>query len=172
MRPLRVIGEVGASSSRWAVVRHDGAELFPHKGEALPGFNPLNGDPDLFAEGLRSSLLERAPDALEAPEVLVYGAGCGSPERRVRMASTIAGVWPQAAVHVDTDLMGAARGAPTQEGRTLRLPLRPLAPGGYVRIPLPLPGVKPGLANIVTLIVLLLLVRTVKIDQLMKRGGQ
>jgi hypothetical protein len=35
-------------------------------------------------------------------------------------------------------LMGAARGAPTQEGRTLRLPLRPLAPGGYVRIPLPL----------------------------------
>ncbi|MEZ4251512.1 MAG: MG2 domain-containing protein [Polyangiales bacterium] len=35
-------------------------------------------------------------------------------------------------------LLGAARGAPTQEGRTLRLPLRPLAPGGYVRIPLPL----------------------------------
>ena len=35
-------------------------------------------------------------------------------------------------------LMSAARGAPTQEGRTLRLPLRPLAPGGYVRIPLPL----------------------------------
>lgn len=110
MRPLRVIGEVGASSSRWAVVRHDGAELFQHKGEALPGFNPLNGDPVLFAEGLRNHLLERAPDALEAPEVLVYGAGCGSPERRVRMASTIAGVWPQAAVHVDTDLMGAARG--------------------------------------------------------------
>ncbi len=35
-------------------------------------------------------------------------------------------------------LSGATRGAPTQEGRTLRLPLRALAPGGYVRIPLPL----------------------------------
>ncbi len=35
-------------------------------------------------------------------------------------------------------LSGATLGAPTQEGRTLRLPLRALAPGGYVRIPLPL----------------------------------
>jgi N-acetylglucosamine kinase-like BadF-type ATPase len=92
------------------LVRPGGTELFPHKGEALPGFNPLNGDAVLFAEGLKSYLQERAPDALEVPEVLVYGAGCGSPDRKARMALTIAGVWPRAAVHVDTDLMGAARG--------------------------------------------------------------
>ncbi|MBX3247391.1 MAG: hypothetical protein KF901_09425 [Myxococcales bacterium] len=35
-------------------------------------------------------------------------------------------------------LRGAARGQATVEGRTLRLPLRPIAPGGFVRIPLPL----------------------------------
>lgn len=110
MRPLRVIGEVGASSSRWAVVRSDGADLFPHKGEALPGFNPLNGDAVLFADGLRGYLQARVPEALDASEVVVYGAGCGSSDRKARMASTLAGVWSQAAVHVDTDLMGAARG--------------------------------------------------------------
>jgi N-acetylglucosamine kinase-like BadF-type ATPase len=91
-------------------VRPDGAELFPHKGEALPGFNPLNGDAVLFADGLRSYLHDKAPDALGASEVVVYGAGCGSSDRKARMASTLAGVWSHATVHVDTDLMGAARG--------------------------------------------------------------
>ncbi|MFN6115700.1 MAG: hypothetical protein ACK46G_00500 [Flavobacteriales bacterium] len=111
MRPLQVIGEVGGSSSRWAVVHGlEQVELFPVKGDTLPGFNPLNGDAALFAEGLTAYLMERSPGAFHASEVVIYGAGCGSADRKARMDAAIAGIWPQARVIVETDLLGAARG--------------------------------------------------------------
>jgi N-acetylglucosamine kinase-like BadF-type ATPase len=111
MRPGSVIGEVGASSSRWALLGADGAfELFPVKGESLPGFNPLNGNADLFVKGFRDHFERHAPLVLQAKEVLVYGAGCGSPGRKETMAQVLHSVWPQASVAVETDLLGAAHG--------------------------------------------------------------
>jgi N-acetylglucosamine kinase-like BadF-type ATPase len=123
MTPVQVIGEVGGSSSRWAVVHGpDQVDLFPAKGEAVPGFNPLNGDATLFAEGISTYLMERSPGAFRSPEVLVYGAGCGSADRKARMASALAGIWPNARIHVETDLLGAARGLlGTEQGLVLIL---------------------------------------------------
>lgn len=106
-----VIGEIGGSSSRWAVLLHDGSvHTWPSKGQRWPGFNPLSGDGASFSAALHDLITTVQPEALDATAIHIYGAGCGSEERRVRMRAAIAGVWPDAAIQVESDLMGAALG--------------------------------------------------------------
>lgn len=108
---VQVIGEIGGSSSRWAVLTDDGdARIWPVKGERWPGFNPLSGDGDRFAADLRILMEGCDTPALKADTVRIYGAGCGSGDRQARMTAAIAGVWPDAHVEVATDLLGAALG--------------------------------------------------------------
>lgn len=98
------IGDIGGSSSRWAVI--DGG-----RGEALkgtfPGYNPLSGDPLPLQERLREAARLRGGG--QDPTVVAYGAGCGAKERARRMQAMLQGVWPGAAVRVETDLLAAAR---------------------------------------------------------------
>ncbi len=106
-----LIGEIGASSSRWAWLAPDGTNLtLPPPGEGLPGFNPVKGDAELFATGIRAGISKWAPEASVAPRVVVYGAGCGSVSRAGAMQQALTGVWPEASIEVNTDLLGAARG--------------------------------------------------------------
>lgn len=106
-----LIAEVGGSSSRWAFLDSgSGATFLPLAGDRLPGFNPLSGDAALFAGGLREYLNARLPVASGADDLQVYGAGCGTPERAAIMESALRQLWPSAAIHVHTDLFGAARG--------------------------------------------------------------
>lgn len=108
---LQVIGEIGGSSSRWAVLSRDGGfTTWPSKGERLPGFNPVSGDGSGYAEAMSAWFRERRPEALDAAVVRIYGAGCGPTERRERMRRAINMIWPMASVSVETDLMGAALG--------------------------------------------------------------
>ena len=108
---VQVIGEIGGSSSRWAVLTDEGdTHIWPVKGERWPGFNPLSGNGERFAKDLRSLLEAGDPAALTAHQVIIYGAGCGTDDRRTRMMTAIAGVWPGAQVEVATDLLGAALG--------------------------------------------------------------
>lgn len=108
---VQVIGEIGGSSSRWAVLLGDGAaHTWPVKGERWPGFNPVSGDGAAFSAALHDLIAAVQPEALDAVAIHIYGAGCGSEERRMRMRTAIAGVWPDAAIQVESDLMGAALG--------------------------------------------------------------
>lgn len=107
----QLIAEVGGSSSRWALIQGDGsATVLPLAGEAMPGFNPLSGDPEAFGEGVRAYLRQRLPVALEAGALAVYGAGCGTQERAAVMESAMRQVWPSAGIEVRSDLHGAAIG--------------------------------------------------------------
>ncbi len=108
---VQVIGEIGGSSSRWAVLVADGDQtMWPLRGERWPGFNPVSGDGAAFASVVEGHFRASHPGALEAAEVVIYGAGCGSNERRERMSGAIRLVWPEAHITVDSDLMGAALG--------------------------------------------------------------
>ncbi len=108
---LQVIGEIGGTSSRWAVLSDEGpATVWPLKGERLPGFNPVSGDGAAYARAVRSWFVERQPEALEARAIHIYGAGCGAAVRKERMAQAIGAVWPAAMIHVHSDLTGAALG--------------------------------------------------------------
>lgn len=106
-----VIGEVGASSSRWAFIQNGEELIFPPKGITIPGFNPLNGNAELFGTELRQHFLEHGRAVLNAREILVYGAGCSSEQRIALMRSALQALWPAAGtIRVETDLLGAARG--------------------------------------------------------------
>lgn len=107
---VQVIGEIGGSSSRWAVLDGDATSIWPAKGDRLPGFNPVSGDGTGFATAIREQFIAVQPAALQAAQVWIYGAGCGSEERQQRMSEAMRRVWPGAAVEVDSDLMGAAIG--------------------------------------------------------------
>lgn len=99
----RLIGDIGGTSSRWAFVPPPGGLPTFHK---LPGYNPATGQPALLQQALRDAKLGMGLGSLHAT---VYGAGCGTKARADRMRATLAEVWPDASVEVESDLLGAAR---------------------------------------------------------------
>ncbi len=98
-----LIGDIGGSSSRWALVTASGPQVLPG---TFTGFNPSSGDAGPLQQQLRALALETGYEGLE---VMVYGAGCGHPVRAARMQGALAAVWPRARIDVATDLLGAAR---------------------------------------------------------------
>lgn len=102
-----LIADVGGTSSRWTLLGKDGEASH---WQGLPGFNPATGDPQLFQAGLRDAIAGRTvPEQVR--QLVIYGAGCGTEERKARMRGTLAAIWPSAAITVETDLLGAARGS-------------------------------------------------------------
>lgn len=99
---VNVVGDVGGSSSRWALLR---AGTDPVRFDDLPGFNPATGDPAALTSALRERIGSHRPT-----NVLVYGAGCGAPSRAERMRAAIGEVWGGARIEVSSDLLGSARG--------------------------------------------------------------
>ncbi|HQV74520.1 MAG: hypothetical protein KBA60_03505 [Flavobacteriales bacterium] len=107
----QVIGEIGGSSSRWAILSANGTvTTWPSKGERLPGFNPISGNGEAFSHEIREFFKEHFPEALVAGEVHIYGAGCGNLERRANMHHAIRQIWEGAEINVASDLTAAALG--------------------------------------------------------------
>src|SRR5689334_861977 len=101
-----VVADIGGTSSRWALVPATGkARIIDH----MPGANVAVGR----TEALVSALNEQCAhdEALRRPlRVVVYGAGCGTPERADKLKHVLREVWPRTEIHVDHDLLGAAYG--------------------------------------------------------------
>lgn len=110
-KAIELVGDVGGSSSRWALLCEDGSvQRFGTERKRLIGFNPAVGTSIAFEKQV-GGMLRKAFVATGKPlRVAVYGAGCGSPERAARMKAAVARMVGIRRVHVDTDLMGAARG--------------------------------------------------------------
>lgn len=106
-----LIADIGATSSRWTLLDTDGTVLAANDaGPRIPGFNAAAPDPEPMRAGLRA--WSDAVPALRAVErLVVYGAGCGSPERQERMRSVLSTPFADATITVESDLLGAARAA-------------------------------------------------------------
>lgn len=101
-----LIADTGGTSSRWALLGEGGETTV---WDDLPGFNPATGDPAAFQAQLRERIaLRTVPEQVR--QLVVYGAGCGTEERKARMREAVQAIWPEAAITVETDLLGAARG--------------------------------------------------------------
>lgn len=109
-KAIELVGDVGGSSSRWALLCDDGSvQRFGTEGKRLIGFNPAVGPSTAFEKQV-GRVLQKAFAAKGKPgRVAVYGAGCGSPERAARMKTAVSRMLGNRNVSVDTDLMGAAR---------------------------------------------------------------
>jgi len=114
-----LIADIGGSSSRWAWVLPPGeARLVQPLQGSMPGCNLLSDDGGALLAALQAEELGFA----SADVVHVYAAGCGDPQRRQRMRDLLTAVWPAERIHVESDLLGAARSLfGTAPGRVLVL---------------------------------------------------
>lgn len=104
-----LIADVGATSSRWVLLDASGAVRNSNaEGPRIPGYNAAGGDPAPMLDALAAWSSTDA-HLSSAVDIVVYGAGCGSPERAARMRNVLASRWPAASIEVNTDLLGAAR---------------------------------------------------------------
>lgn len=101
----RFIGDIGGTSSRWALLPEQGQNAVPVR---LPGYNPATGNPAAMQAALREAF-SPDPEVSARVQVTAYGAGCGATIRSERLREVLLTVWPQAEVDVQTDLLGAAR---------------------------------------------------------------
>lgn len=99
-----LIGDVGGSSSRWALVEGLHTTLL-HEDGPWPGWNAATGD----GAALMGRLHEAASRLAGVDRVLVHAAGCGTAARAQRLATALAPLLPQAEIAVEDDLLGAAR---------------------------------------------------------------
>ena len=99
-----IIADIGGTSARWAFVPTTGAVQFL---PPLPGFNPAVGDPGPMVAGVKGLLSSDMRGS--SVQVHVYGAGCGHPDRQARMRDALSGIWGAGRIHVESDLLGAAR---------------------------------------------------------------
>lgn len=99
-----LIADSGSTKTDWRFINAD-ATL---QQAQTAGFNPMYQEPEEIYPVLRDSLLpqlqHKAPDA-----IYYYGAGCSSPERNKRVEDALRLAFPNSEVHVDHDLLAAAR---------------------------------------------------------------
>lgn len=109
-KPIELVGDVGGSSSRWALLFDDGSvQRYGTERKRLVGFNPAVGPSTAFEREVGHILRQAFADDGKPKRVVVYGAGCGSPERAARMKTAVSRMLGTRNVSVDTDLMGAVR---------------------------------------------------------------
>ncbi|MBC5994738.1 hypothetical protein [Pontibacter cellulosilyticus] len=99
-----LIADSGSTKTDWRLVT--ATETF---GQVQTiGFNPMYQESHEIYQALHDSLLpqlqQKTPNA-----IYFYGAGCSSPERNKRVEDALKMLFPASEVHVDHDLMGAAR---------------------------------------------------------------
>ena len=102
---MKLIADCGSTTTKWAMVGDNGGlvERF-----TSPGMNASLLSPD----DLHTTLLCSLPTSRRAPEVdtvYFYAAGCRTGAQRATIADALGAVYPRARIHVDGDLIAAAR---------------------------------------------------------------
>lgn len=100
---MQLIADSGATKTHW--VLFDKTEQ--HQTETI-GISPVHSHPSAHYHELRAHFethLPRKPD-----KVFFYGAGCAGPQLCEKVAALLADLFPDAQVHVNSDMLGAARG--------------------------------------------------------------
>lgn len=99
-----LIADSGSTKTDWRMVT--ATETF---GQVQTiGFNPMYQEADEIYKALNESLLPQLQHKTPSA-IYFYGAGCSSPERNKRVEDALRMAFPTSEIHVDHDLMGAAR---------------------------------------------------------------
>src|SRR5690606_11545083 len=98
-----LIADSGSSKTDWRVIDDQGdIQQF-----RTVGFNPFYQSPVEMREGLQTQDLIQLIGKIE--QVFFYGAGCTSDNNRTVVTDTLRSFYEKAEIHVDHDLMAAAR---------------------------------------------------------------
>ncbi|RMD69355.1 MAG: hypothetical protein D6818_10420 [Bacteroidetes bacterium] len=101
---MMLIADSGSTKTDWVLV--DGAR----KVREVPtqGFNPNYHSEETITRALTQDLVPHVP-AQAITEIWYYGSGCWDPERKEVIARPLRRLFPNATVHIEHDLLGAAR---------------------------------------------------------------
>lgn len=99
-----LIADSGSTKTDWRFI-DDNREIIAFRSE---GYNPWLVDTEQMEASMRREVLVQLGKQKPA-EIFFYGAGCGTPEKKEMVSSALSKVFGEAAIEVDTDLLGAAR---------------------------------------------------------------
>src|SRR5688572_15378453 len=100
---MLLIADSGATKTEWCVQKASAPPFY----FITEGYNPFLVDSAYIEQSLRRHL----PPGLAAEEVetiFYYGAGCMA-DRKATVEQALGGIFSQADLHVEVDLLGAAR---------------------------------------------------------------
>ena len=103
-----LLADSGSTKVHWCLVTASGqcSDVF------TDGINPLFQTSDAMRNSISNQLLPQIAPLLWAgtlTHVFFYGAGC-TPEKKVFVQKALEGIFKKAEVHVESDMLGAARG--------------------------------------------------------------
>lgn len=103
-----LIADCGSTSIKWALVR-DGAESAEKI--STPGINAALADASHIKTRFAREIGHLAASVAPGVEAVhFYGAGCLSADTRSKVSAALAPLFTRAAISVDSDMLGAARG--------------------------------------------------------------
>lgn len=94
-----LIADSGSTKTDWCV--DNGAVIH------TMGINPFHQSAESIRQILCNELLPQLPEKILLDEIHFYGAGC-TPEKSVIVKEALEVLFPQASIHVKSDLLGAA----------------------------------------------------------------
>ena len=102
---MKIIFDCGSTKTSVAIISSDSPTLHL---DLANGYNALTGGDDEL-RSLISSHPAMDPSRIPAKQIHYYGAGCATPQACHRVGSQLAGIFPQAEIHINSDMLGAAR---------------------------------------------------------------
>ncbi|GAB3898284.1 N-acetylglucosamine kinase [Spirosoma agri] len=106
-----LIADSGSTKTDWRLIRADGST----RAIQTNGFNPYYQTTEQISTTLRAQLLPELDEA-SIKAVFFYGAGCSGPSVNYIVADALRAVLPNlTVVDVESDMLGAARGAAGHE---------------------------------------------------------
>ncbi len=99
-----LVADSGSTKADWVLLEGEDSVRMAH----TRGFNPNYHSEETISRALTKELAPQMPtDAVS--EIWYYGSGCWDPERKEAIARPLRRLFPNAVVHIEHDLLGAAR---------------------------------------------------------------
>ncbi|GHA67565.1 hypothetical protein [Pontibacter akesuensis] len=99
-----LIADSGATKTDWRMMNADGVSTQVNTAGISPQYLDAAQIYTILADELLPNLEEKHPKA-----IYYYGTGCSSPDRNLRVEQALAKAFPGSLIHVDHDLLAAAR---------------------------------------------------------------
>ena len=106
MKGYRIIADSGSTKTDWVITHHN--QSIVGKVHTM-GFNPYFQTTEFIRSEVQKGFETAGFDRESVSEIHFYGAGCSSMEKSLIVEKALAGAFPNAEIHVDHDLIAAAR---------------------------------------------------------------
>lgn len=99
-----LIADCGSTKADWALLQKGKEDQIVH----TLGFNPVVHQADLLTGEVNKLYNDLLPN-IQPSHIFYYGTGCWDFRRKQLIMNTLKNIWPNAAINVTHDLLGAAR---------------------------------------------------------------